>query len=72
MPILGLGVPELAIILVIVLIIFGPRKLPDIGKALGSSLRELKKSASAKDEEEGEEEEAKEKTAAKSKKVEDE
>lgn len=52
MPILGLGVPELAIILVIVLIIFGPRKLPDIGKALGSSLRELKKSASDKEEEE--------------------
>ena len=51
MPILGLGVPELVIILVIVLIIFGPRKLPDIGKALGSSLRELKKSAADKEEE---------------------
>ncbi len=69
MPILGLGVPELVIILVIVLIIFGPRKLPDIGKALGSSLRELKKSASSKDEEE-EEEKKEEKVEAKSKKAE--
>ncbi len=66
MPILGLGVPELVIILVIVLIIFGPRKLPDIGKALGSSLRELKRSAADKEEEdEGDEK-------AKSKKEEDE
>lgn len=64
MPILGLGVPELAIILVIVLIIFGPRKLPDIGKALGSSLRELKKSAASKDEEEEEEEKKEEKAKA--------
>ena len=62
MPILGLGVPELVIILVIVLIIFGPRKLPDIGKALGSSLRELKKSAADKEEEA---EEKDEKVAAK-------
>jgi sec-independent protein translocase protein TatA len=72
MPILGLGVPELVIILVIVLIIFGPRKLPDIGKALGSSLRELKKSASSKEEEEEEEEKAKEKAKVESKKVEEE
>lgn len=72
MPILGLGVPELVIILVIVLIIFGPRKLPDIGKALGSSLRELKKSASSKEEEEEEEEKAKEKAKAETKKVEEE
>jgi sec-independent protein translocase protein TatA len=61
MPILGLGVPELVIILVIVLIIFGPRKLPDIGKALGSSLRELKKSAADKEEDEEKDEKAKSK-----------
>ncbi|MGM0413743.1 MAG: twin-arginine translocase TatA/TatE family subunit [Bacillota bacterium] len=38
----GLGAPELGIILVIVLIIFGPSKLPEIGKAVGSGVRELK------------------------------
>lgn len=45
----GLGVPELVIILVIVLVIFGPKKLPEIGKALGSGIRELKKGAEGKD-----------------------
>ncbi len=41
----GLGVPELVIILVIALIIFGPKKLPEVGKALGKSIREFKESA---------------------------
>jgi sec-independent protein translocase protein TatA len=39
----GLGIPELLLILVIGLIVFGPGKLPDIGIALGKSLREFKK-----------------------------
>ena len=38
----GLGVPELLIILVIGLVLFGPGKLPDVGKALGKSIREFK------------------------------
>ncbi len=38
----GLGVPELVLILIIGLVIFGPGKLPDIGKALGKSIREFK------------------------------
>lgn len=38
----GLGTQELIIILVIVLIIFGPNKLPEIGKAIGSGIKELK------------------------------
>jgi sec-independent protein translocase protein TatA len=41
----GLGVTELVIILVIVLVLFGPKKLPEIGKALGSTMRELRKSS---------------------------
>ena len=45
----GLGVPELVIILIIGLVIFGPGKLPDVGKALGKSIREFK-SASKDDE----------------------
>ena len=38
----GLGVPELIIILIIGLLLFGPGKLPDVGKALGKSIREFK------------------------------
>lgn len=38
----GLGIWELVIILVVILIIFGPGKLPEVGKALGRSLRSFK------------------------------
>ena len=37
----GLGVPELVLILIIGLVIFGPGKLPDVGKALGKSDEEI-------------------------------
>ncbi len=45
----NLGIPELLIILVIALVIFGPGKLPDLGKALGSSLREFQRSVRGED-----------------------
>lgn len=38
----NIGVPGLIIILVIALIVFGPSKLPEIGKSFGSSLKEFK------------------------------
>ena len=41
-----LGVPELLVILVIALVLFGPGKLPDVGKALGKSIREFKAASS--------------------------
>ena len=41
----SIGMPELVIILVIALIIFGPRKLPELGKSLGKSINEFKKAA---------------------------
>lgn len=39
----GLGVPELLVILVIALVIFGPSKLPQIGSGLGKAIRDFKK-----------------------------
>lgn len=41
---LGLGIPELLVILVIALLIFGPKRLPEVGQNLGKALREFKKS----------------------------
>ncbi|ASV69303.1 twin-arginine translocase TatA/TatE family subunit [Cytobacillus sp. FSL W7-1323] len=40
----NIGFPGLILILVLALIIFGPKKLPEIGRALGDTLREFKKS----------------------------
>ena len=41
----AIGVPGLIIILAIILILFGPRKLPEVGAAVGKTLAEFKKSA---------------------------
>jgi sec-independent protein translocase protein TatA len=40
----NIGVPGLILILLLALIIFGPKKLPEIGRAFGQTLREFKKS----------------------------
>jgi sec-independent protein translocase protein TatA len=45
----GIGVPELAIILVIIVIIFGVGKLPEIGGALGKGIKEFKTESSSID-----------------------
>ncbi|MBA9027490.1 MULTISPECIES: twin-arginine translocase TatA/TatE family subunit [Bacillaceae] len=39
----NIGVPGLILILILALIVFGPSKLPEIGRAVGNSLREFKK-----------------------------
>ena len=39
-----LGMPELLLIMVIALVVFGPGKLPQIGRSLGTAIRELKES----------------------------
>ncbi|OGP66814.1 MAG: preprotein translocase subunit TatA [Deltaproteobacteria bacterium RBG_16_44_11] len=46
----GIGIPELLIILVIILIIFGVGKLPEIGSALGKGIKNFKKSVNDKNE----------------------
>ncbi|NSL50908.1 twin-arginine translocase TatA/TatE family subunit [Calidifontibacillus erzurumensis] len=50
----NIGFPGLILILIIALVIFGPSKLPEIGRAVGSSLKEFKKATKelTKDEEE--------------------
>ena len=48
---MGIGFPELMIILVIIMIIFGAGKLPEIGSAFGNSIRNFKKSMKEAEEE---------------------
>jgi len=42
---LGIGFPEMLLIMAIALLVFGPKKLPEIGKSLGRALREFKRSS---------------------------
>ncbi|HOW59261.1 MAG TPA: twin-arginine translocase TatA/TatE family subunit [Candidatus Omnitrophota bacterium] len=42
----GLGIPEILVILVVVLLIFGTARLPEIGRTLGKALSEFKKGIS--------------------------
>ena len=60
MKILGMGMPELLIILGVILLIFGPKNLPKLGSALGSTVKNLreglgsgKKAESAEEKNEG-------------------
>ena len=45
----GIGVTELVILLVALLVIFGPKRLPEMGRSLGKGMREFKDSISGKD-----------------------
>jgi len=55
----NIGPLELAIVLIIALVIFGPKRLPDLGKSLGSGMREFKDSITGKDEDDRQLEETK-------------
>jgi len=45
------GIPELIIVLVVILILFGPKKLPDLSRAIGKSIGEFKRGRQEIDEE---------------------
>jgi sec-independent protein translocase protein TatA len=49
-PFLGMGVPELIIILVVALLIFGPKNLPKLGSALGKTVKNVREGLENKDE----------------------
>ncbi len=53
----GIGVTELIIVLVIVLVIFGPKRLPAMGRSLGSGMREFKDSITGKNKDDDDEDE---------------
>jgi sec-independent protein translocase protein TatA len=48
----SVGPTEIIIVLVIVLLIFGPKRLPDLGRSLGRGMREFKDSVTGKDKDE--------------------
>lgn len=53
----GIGAPELIIILVVILIVFGVGRLPEVGGAIGKGLREFRKAQSGSGEETSEQKE---------------
>jgi sec-independent protein translocase protein TatA len=55
----GIGAPELVIILVILLLLFGAKKLPEMARSIGKSTKEFKKGMTEAASDEDEEEEAK-------------
>lgn len=48
----SIGIPEIAIVLIIALIIFGPKRLPELGRSLGNGMREFKSSITGESKEE--------------------
>ena len=48
----GIGVTEMIILLVVLLVFFGPKRLPEMGRSLGKGMREFKDSISGKDDDE--------------------
>ena len=48
----GIGTPELLILLLVLLLVFGAKRLPEMGRSLGKGMREFKDSVSGKDDDE--------------------
>ena len=55
MKILGMGVPELVIILIVILLIFGPKNLPKLGSAFGKTVKNLREGMGVDEDEKTEE-----------------
>ena len=51
----NIGLPEILVVLVIALIIFGPKRLPELGKSLGKGIREFRSSISGHDDDDDDE-----------------
>ena len=45
MNIFGIGLPEMGVIMVVALLIFGPKKLPEIGRSLGKTIRSFQEAS---------------------------
>jgi sec-independent protein translocase protein TatA len=50
----GIGIWEILILLLVVLLVFGPKRLPEMGRSLGKGMREFKDSISGKDDDDDE------------------
>jgi sec-independent protein translocase protein TatA len=48
----GIGIWEMLILLLVILLVFGPKRLPEMGRSLGKGLREFKESVSGNDDDE--------------------
>jgi sec-independent protein translocase protein TatA len=59
-----IGLPELLILLVVVLLVFGPKRLPEMGRSLGKGMREFKESVTGNDKDDDEPPSAAQLTAA--------
>ena len=51
----NIGLPEILIVLIIALVVFGPKKLPELGQSIGKGFREFKGAVSGDDEEQKQE-----------------
>jgi sec-independent protein translocase protein TatA len=54
----NIGLPEIAIVLIIALIVFGPKRLPELGRSLGKGIREFKGSVSGDNDDDDDERKA--------------